>query len=93
MFKETIWLDAYKLKEVKLETIFPISVGARSRLVVLFSVEWWAGEGILKAFLVFLFFGDGCNIFGVSGEVEAVSAQGKGSGDRGFINGAGEIEL
>ncbi|XP_039058565.1 GTP-binding protein At3g49725, chloroplastic-like [Hibiscus syriacus] len=36
---------------------------------------------------------DGRNAFGVSGEVEVVSARGRGSGGRGFISGAGETEL
>ncbi|KAK8710335.1 hypothetical protein V6N13_145665 [Hibiscus sabdariffa] len=36
---------------------------------------------------------DGRNAFGSSGEVEVVSARGRGSGGRGFISGAGETEL
>ncbi|KAA3474066.1 GTP-binding protein chloroplastic-like [Gossypium australe] len=36
---------------------------------------------------------DGRNTFGASGEVEVVSARGRGSGGRGFISGAGETEL
>ncbi|KAE8735892.1 GTP-binding protein [Hibiscus syriacus] len=36
---------------------------------------------------------DGRNAFGLSGEVEVVSARGRGSGGRGFISGAIETEL